>query len=87
MGGLVLADRFDRVKSILGPNGKKPRFDAVVSVTSNEVADAQTRVEAALDQSTKRWKLDETVTNTGKPSSPQTGRRTTNDQAPVTNYQ
>src|SRR4029079_11497797 len=24
----ALADRFARVKSILGPNGKKPRFDA-----------------------------------------------------------
>jgi hypothetical protein len=64
----ALADRFARVKSILGPNGKKPRFDAVVSVTSNKVGEAQKQVEAALDQSTKRWKLDETVTNVGKPS-------------------
>jgi hypothetical protein len=64
----ALADRFDRVKSILGPNGKKPRFDAVVSVTSTKVAEAQKQVEAALDQSTKRWKLDEMVKNTGKPS-------------------
>jgi len=64
----ALADRFARVKSILGPNGKKPRFDAVVSVTSHKIAEAQKQVEAALDQSTKRWKLDETVTNTGKPS-------------------
>jgi len=64
----ALADRFARVKSILGPNGKKPRFDAVVSVTSNNPADAQKQVEAALDRSTKRWKLDELVSNAGKPS-------------------
>ena len=64
----ALADRFARVRSILGPNGKKPRFDAVVSVTSNRPADAQKQVEAALDQSTKRWKLDELITNNGKPS-------------------
>ena len=64
----ALADRFDRVRSILGPNGKKPRYDAVVSVTTNKVAEAQKHVEEALDSSTKRWKLDETITNEGKPS-------------------
>lgn len=64
----ALADRFARVRSILGPNGKKPRFDAVVSVTSNTPAEAQKQIEAALDQSTKRWKLDELISNNGKPS-------------------
>jgi hypothetical protein len=64
----ALAERFDRVRSILGPKGKKPRFNAVVSVTATDVAAAKEHVEAALDQSTKRWKLDEVVTNEGKPS-------------------
>ncbi|HTE44199.1 MAG TPA: DUF4956 domain-containing protein, partial [Gemmatimonadaceae bacterium] len=64
----ALADRFDRVRAILGPNGKKPRFNAVVSIMTNKIAEAQQHVEVALDQATKRWKLDEVVTNTGKPS-------------------
>lgn len=64
----ALADRFDRVRAMLGPNGKKPRFDAVVTVTSTKVTEAQGNVEPVLDRVTKRWKLDEVVTNTGKPS-------------------
>jgi len=64
----ALAERFARVQEILGPNGKKPRFDAVLTVTTSELADAQKHIEAALDQIAKRWKLDEVVTNTGKPS-------------------
>ncbi|HMA23571.1 MAG TPA: hypothetical protein VKP00_06245, partial [Gemmatimonadaceae bacterium] len=57
-----------RVQIILGPNGKKPRYDAVLTVTTSELADAQKHVEASLDQITKRWRLDEVVTNIGKPS-------------------
>jgi hypothetical protein len=64
----ALAERFARVQVILGPNGKKPRYDAVLTVTTPELADAQKHVEGALDRITKRWKLDEVVTNTGKPS-------------------
>jgi hypothetical protein len=64
----ALADRFNRVRAILGPNGKKPRYNAVVSVMTNEISEAQKNVEPALDKTTKRWKLDEVVTNTGKPS-------------------
>lgn len=64
----ALAERFARVQIILGPNGKKPRYDSVLTVTTSDVGDAQKHVEASLDQITKRWKLDEVVTNTGKPS-------------------
>jgi Domain of unknown function (DUF4956) len=64
----ALAERFGRVRALLGTNGKKPRFDAIVTVTTTKLTEAQERVGAALDQVTKRWKLDEVVTNTGKPS-------------------
>lgn len=64
----ALAQRFERVRAILGPKGKKPKYDAVVAVTSNEVSEAQKHLEPALEQVTKRWKLDEVVTNSGKPS-------------------
>jgi Domain of unknown function (DUF4956) len=64
----ALAERFARVQIILGPNGKKPRYDAVLTVTTSDVGDAQKHIEAALDKITKRWRLDEVVTNIGKPS-------------------
>src|SRR4030095_11210003 len=65
----ALAERFDRVRELLGPNGKKPRYNAIVTIATNEIAEAQKSVEPALDKVTKRWKLDEVVTNTGgKPS-------------------
>jgi hypothetical protein len=64
----ALAERFARVQIILGPNGKKPRYDAVLTVTTSDVGDAQKHIEAALDKITKRWRFDEVVTNTGKPS-------------------
>jgi hypothetical protein len=53
---------------MLGKNGKKPRFDAIVTITTSNLTDAQTQLEPALESVTKRWKLDEVVTNTGKPS-------------------
>jgi hypothetical protein len=64
----ALAERFARVQIILGPNGKKPRYDSVLTVTTSDVSDAQKHIEASLDLITKRWKLDEVITNTGKPS-------------------
>jgi hypothetical protein len=64
----ALADRFARIRSILGPNGKRPRFDAIVTVRTSKLSEAQKQVEPALNEVTKRWKLDETVTNSGKPS-------------------
>ncbi len=64
----ALAERFARVQVILGPHGKKPRYDAVLTVTTSDVGDAQKHIEAALDKITKRWRFDEVVTNIGKPS-------------------
>ena len=64
----ALADRFDRVRVLLGPNGKKPRFDAILSVTTTELDGAQKHIEKKLKDVSKRWKLDEVVTNVGKPS-------------------
>jgi hypothetical protein len=64
----ALANRFDRVRDILGSDGKKPKYDAVVTVLSGKVSEAQEHVEKALATVTKRWRLDEVITNTGKPS-------------------
>lgn len=64
----ALAERFERVRVLLGPNGKKPRFDAVLAVTTTELEGAQKHIEKALNDVSKRWKLDEVVTNVGKPS-------------------
>jgi hypothetical protein len=64
----ALAERFERVRVLLGPNGKKPRFDAVLAVTTTELDGAQKHIEKTLNDVSKRWKLDEVVTNVGKPS-------------------
>lgn len=63
-----LAERFERVSEVLGKRKKKARFTSVLTITTNEVADAQPLVEYVLEDKAKRWKLDEVVTNTGKPS-------------------
>jgi len=65
---LALAERFDRVRKILGPSGKKPRFNAILSITTEMLSEAQSKVSAALDDVAARWRLDEVVTNVGKPS-------------------
>lgn len=64
----ALAERFERVRKVLGPKGKKPRFNAVLTVTTDAISDAQERVEEVLEEVAKRWSLDEVVTNEGKPS-------------------
>ena len=64
----ALSDRFGRVSDVLGKNSKKPRYNSVLTMTTYNVSDAQLAVEQVLDKMTKRWKLDEVVTNTGKPS-------------------
>jgi hypothetical protein len=64
----ALAERFDRVRDMLGSDGKKPKFNAIITVTTRDLAEGQKHTEAALDGVTKRWKLDEVITNTGKPS-------------------
>ncbi|HUQ18888.1 MAG TPA: DUF4956 domain-containing protein [Gemmatimonadaceae bacterium] len=64
----VLAERFDRVRKTLGKKKKKPKFNAVLTLTTDNLPETQSAVEPVLNQTTKRWKLDEVVTNTGKPS-------------------
>ncbi|MEO8199548.1 MAG: DUF4956 domain-containing protein [Gemmatimonadota bacterium] len=64
----ALEERFARVHQILGTNGKKPRYNAVLWVTTDKISEAQGSVEKTLDLTTKRWKLDEVVSNQGKPS-------------------
>jgi hypothetical protein len=63
----ALAKRFERVRRVAGT--KKPRYNALVSLTTEEPAIVQPATEALLDKSTKRWKLDEVVTlDNGKAS-------------------
>ena len=64
----ALAKRIDRVREVLGPNKKKPRFNSVLSITSDTVGEAQVLMQKVLDKLTKRWVLDEVVTHVGKPS-------------------
>jgi hypothetical protein len=64
----ALAERFERVSDVLGGKKKKPRYSAVLSITSDHVAEAQQLVEKVLDDKARRWRLDEVVTHTGKPS-------------------
>jgi hypothetical protein len=64
----ILSRKFNRVRALLGDDGKKPRYNAIVSITTNELAQAQHEVEPVLEELTKRWKLDEVVTNDGKAS-------------------
>lgn len=80
----ALAERFDRVRSVMGTAKGKPRFNAVLSVTSDHVSEAQALVQRALDQCVKRWVLDEVVTHAGKPSElfylVRVSRKTTRDE-------
>jgi hypothetical protein len=64
----ALADRFRRVQKAVGSKKKKPRFDSILTITTDDLPDAQKRVEEVLERMTKRWSLDEIVTNVGKPS-------------------
>lgn len=63
----ALADRFGRVSATMGKK-KKARYNSVLTVMTDDVPEAQKRVEEVLNKVTKRWDLDEIVTNVGKPS-------------------
>lgn len=65
---LALAQRFDRVRKILGRPGITPRFNAILTITTGSLSEAQSKVGEALDSVARRWRLDEVVTNVGKPS-------------------
>ena len=64
----ALAERFKRVRDVLGDDEKRPRYNAILSITTNAISDTQQLVQVALDKITKRWKLDDVVSNDGKPS-------------------
>jgi Domain of unknown function (DUF4956) len=63
-----LAQRFDRVQKLVGPPGKKARYNAILAITTEKITEAQSRVAEALEEVSRRWRLDEVVTNIGKPS-------------------
>jgi hypothetical protein len=64
----VLADRFARVSSMVSNGKKKPKYNAVLSISSDTIGETQAIVERILGERTKRWTLDEVVTHVGKPS-------------------
>jgi hypothetical protein len=59
----ALAKRFDRVRRVAGT--KKPRYNALVSLTTEDPALVQPAAEGMLDKFTKRWRLDEVVSPDG----------------------
>ena len=63
-----LSERFDRVRKLVGPPKKKPRYNAVVMVVTDKVPEAQKKVGDVLESIARRWRLDEVVSNVGKPS-------------------
>jgi hypothetical protein len=63
----ALAERFDRVRDQIGKK-KKARYNSILTITTDNVPEAQKQVEEVLNRMTKRWDLDEVVTNIGKPS-------------------
>ncbi len=64
-----LAERFERVSNMLGAKKKKPKYNAILTITAEDTGKAQQSVEPVLDESAKRWKLDAVEKNDGKPSS------------------
>jgi hypothetical protein len=62
----ALADRFGRVRDQIGKK-KKARYNSVLTIITDQVPEAQKQVEEVLSKMTKRWDLDEIVTNVGKP--------------------
>lgn len=64
----ALEERFDRVRELVTKGSKKPRYDSILTVTTLKISDAQPLIEEALDQTVKRWTLNQVATNVGKPS-------------------
>lgn len=64
----ALARRFERVEELVGPPGKKARFNGVLVVQTEKPAETQAALSGVLDEMTRRWRLDEVTTNVGKPS-------------------
>jgi hypothetical protein len=64
----ALAKRFRRVSKVLGTSKGAPRFNAILTVTTAHVGEAQTRIEQVLDTLSRRWRLDEVAPHDGKPT-------------------
>lgn len=65
----ALADRFERVRDMVkSGKKKKTRYNAVLAISSDRVSEVQAIIERVLQDRTRRWRLDEVVTHTGKPS-------------------
>jgi hypothetical protein len=64
----ALADRFNRVRQLVGTKNKKPRYNALVSLTTEDPGGVQPLAESVLARSTKRWKLDDVTHENGKPA-------------------
>jgi hypothetical protein len=64
----ALAERFNRVRRLVGTKRKKPRYNALVSLLTEDPSAVQPIAEATLTRFTKRWKLDEIATEQGKPA-------------------
>lgn len=64
----ALAKRFRRVSKVLGNSKQAPRYNAILTVTTEKIGEAQTRIEQVLDTLSRRWRLDEVNTQEGKPS-------------------
>lgn len=64
----TLAKRFRRVSKVLGTAKKKPRYNAILTVTTATISEAQTQIETVLDTFTRRWRLDEVATHDAKPA-------------------
>jgi len=62
----ALAERFNRVRRLTGK--KKPRYNALVTLTTEDPATVQPVAEDTLTSFTKRWMLDEVVSEEGKPT-------------------
>ena len=64
----ALSERFQRVQRVLGKGKRKQQFNAVVSIATDKVSEAQPIVQRVLTDMSKRWVLDEVTEHTGKPS-------------------
>lgn len=63
-----LAERFARVSNMLGAK-KKPKYNAILTITAEDTGKAQQSVEPVLEEGARRWKLDAVEKNGGKASS------------------
>jgi hypothetical protein len=54
---------------MLGVKNKRPKYNAILSITADDVGKARKSVEPVLEETARRWRLDAVEKNDGKPSS------------------